>query len=171
MWSWAGMCVGADTVHRRRWWKAKEIMESNKQDHSLKRWPSLNFILTGGCNTKAFNIASKPNWGCVKEAECREGAMEEAVSVASSVQRPGFAIEEEPDWWPLETSCWTKSLFKFSIYMHSNIPAAILHKCQHQCCLIGLFPLLPKLVCFEKLSIQRNLFRFKITMNYKTCFM
>lgn len=114
------MCAGADTVHLHGWWKAKEIMHFNPQDRSLKKWPGLNFISTGSCNTKAFNIASKPFCGYVKGAERREGVMEEAVSVASSVQRPGLSIEEEPDWWPLETSFQTKRLFKLSFHLHAQ---------------------------------------------------
>lgn len=155
-----------DTVHLHRWWKAKEIVDSNPQDHSLKLWPSLNFILTGHCSTKALNIASKPGCGCVKGAESGEGVVEEAVSVASSVLRPGLTIEEELDWWPLETSCQTKRLFKLSFHLHAQQHSGCHpYKCQHQCCLIALFPPLSELVCFEKLTIQKNPFRIMQSTN------
>lgn len=135
-------------------------MYSDPQDHSLKKWPCLNFILTGSCNTKAFNIASKPSCGCVKGAECREGVVGRGCvsGFLCATSRPchrGRAwLMTFRNLYARQRACSRSR----SIYMHSNIPAAILHKCQHQCCLIALFPPLPELDCFEKkkLRIQRT---------------
>lgn len=117
-------------------------MFSDPQDHSLKKWPSLNFILTGSCNTKVFNISSKPSCGSVKGAECMEGVVGRGCvsSFLCAASRPCYRGKA---WLVTFRNLFARQRacsISRSIYMHSNIPAAILHKCQHQCCLIALFP-------------------------------